>query len=1193
MNENPTPHMQDARKTKAQLIKELRDLRERLPEHDQSSPPAPPNSAVPQTLLDSPLLGYFKISFDGQRVLDANRTAARIFGYDSIEELKQSAVPATLYANEEDRRGIRKALEEQGRIDQHQVAMLSRNGEVRWIEFNLVADPAGTCLEGLFIDRTADREAARQRRQTEDLLQAVFESTDDAIAVLDKSYQALYVNKAAMALVGLDPGKQEGGPMHNGLAHVPQFMEKWMERVRDVFDQQTILYFADEDVLPDGKVYSESVVSPVRSSSGDVYAAAVLMRNVTDRKRAEKALRVGQKRLADVQRIARIGSFSFSMDSSDVEWSEESYRLFRREPDDPTFTLDDVVELLDTESRRDFEDAMNLLFNEKEPVEVDLRVLFKDGERRTIRTSAYGITNDQGELARVVGTVHDITDQKRLQQTLDEREEQLRSILENISEIVFTLDPGGHYTYVAPSITSVLGYAPEELAHQHFTETIHPADLNGVTTSLHNLLEQRPGERNIIFRIKRADGAWRWMRASLSRALDENGVLRNMVGVARDIHEQVHYQEVLLQSETQLSEALSLAKLAYWEYDYHLDEFILNESFLRNILHTSAREFGSYRISATAFAERYRDAEGMEKIRGSIKSLVKDSNPGAQFTAYSTITLPGDETRELMIRIRKDVGRGGRVARIYGATQDITEQKRVENQLRSAKEEAEHAARIKSEFLANMSHEIRTPMNAILGFTEILEKTIEQPLHKEYLTSISSSGKTLLRLINDVLDLSKMEAGKLNLEYGCVNLKSIILEMEQVFQFTVQNKGLQFDVLSDPNLPPALMLDEVRLRQVLLNLIGNAIKFTDKGWIVLKVKALPGERGGQYIDLEIDVTDTGIGIPPDQQESIFESFHQQEGQSSSRFGGTGLGLTISRRLMEMMGGEISLTSQPGHGSTFTVFLPGVEVTDSDESSLQPHEEPDRQVRLHPATILVVDDVDTNRSLIAGYLKEHNTTVLEAADGERALKLAEDHTPDFILMDVRMPVMDGYDAIRRLKEEAATKPIPVAALTASVLGSTRDKIFDAGADALLHKPVSASELLHLLAQHLPHDVVEQTPEQKATRQLEAGQTGFQMQPLSAHAVESVNDVLDQLQNSIRRRWEKLLTIFSVQDARKLATELQQLGVDSDMPQLEHFGTATLQYINNLQLEKALDQVQRLPALIEAIRQAAAHAETREE
>jgi len=376
-----------------------------------------------------------------------------------------------------------------------------------------------------------------------------------------------------------------------------------------------------------------------------------------------------------------------------------------------------------------------------------------------------------------------------------------------------------------------------------------------------------------------------------------------------------------------------------------------------------------------------------------------------------------------------------------------------------AEKEAITANKAKSQFLANMSHEIRTPMNAIIGFSEILEKELDNRLHKKYIKTIVSSGKTLLVLINDILDLSKIEAGKFELEYTNVTPREIFKEMEQLFAPGISQKRLTYKIDIDPDLPETLILDQVRIRQVLFNLIGNAVKFTDSGGITISVRKKFTAWDDSLLNLIIGVQDTGIGIPKDQQELIFEAFRQQDGQKLSAYDGTGLGLAITKRLIEMMNGSIRVFSEKGKGSLFEVTLNDVPVASMQEiSKTQKDIDLFDNTHFKDSTVLIVDDIETNRTLLESFLTDKNFTIIMAENGQEAITFAKIHHPDLILMDIKMPVMDGYEATKLLKSDDKTKNIPIIIITASAMSDFDDQIGGLPCDSYLTKPVSYQDLI---------------------------------------------------------------------------------------------------------------------------------------
>lgn len=358
-------------------------------------------------------------------------------------------------------------------------------------------------------------------------------------------------------------------------------------------------------------------------------------------------------------------------------------------------------------------------------------------------------------------------------------------------------------------------------------------------------------------------------------------------------------------------------------------------------------------------------------------------------------------------------------------------------ELETAKTHAESANRAKSEFLANMSHEIRTPMNAVLGFTELLETYVADKKPMSYLEAIKAGGQGLLTIINDILDISKIEAGKLQIHYEPVNLHKIIEEIQRIFSLKLSQKHLEFVVVISPDIPQWVLLDEVRLRQILMNLVGNAIKFTDTGYIKLTAKKETASLNSR-LDLKITVEDTGIGIPEKEHQRIFDAFQQQERQDSRKFGGTGLGLAISNRLTQMMGGTIALQSQEGKGSIFELLFKDIEIPTLVESTEMIDAMPISNIVFKKAVILAVDDIESNLNLIIESFDNTKIRVIGAKNGQEAILFAREFEPDLILLDIKMPGMDGYEVTSALKKDKQTRDIPIVAVTASITENKLDE-----------------------------------------------------------------------------------------------------------------------------------------------------------
>ena len=400
---------------------------------------------------------------------------------------------------------------------------------------------------------------------------------------------------------------------------------------------------------------------------------------------------------------------------------------------------------------------------------------------------------------------------------------------------------------------------------------------------------------------------------------------------------------------------------------------------------------------------------------------------------------------------------------------NFTEQKQIQKELILSKEKAEEATRVKSAFLANMSHEIRTPMNAILGYAEILNQSITEPVHRDYLSSMHSSGKILMDLINDVLDFSKIDAGKMELKKNPVDIRILIKEIVDTFQLKASQKGVKLLSHISESIPRLLHMDELRLRQILLNLISNALKFTDQGYVQIEASLI--KQNQTSITIQLRIEDTGIGIAEEAQAKIFEAFEQIDNHDSKIYGGTGLGLAITHRLVKLMGGEISLESTLNQGSSFFVALPNIAVlAEKEEISSKNQSFPDEQLLSH-ITIMIVDDNQANRKVTKGFFAGHQIKLTEAKNGEHALDVMKKIRPQLILIDLRMPEMNGFETAHRIKSNPKWQDIPLIAYTASELTAQEKQQYPHLFNALIKKPVERKKFLQIVTSCLAQTIIQ--------------------------------------------------------------------------------------------------------------------------
>jgi len=804
-------------------------------------------------------------------------------------------------------------------------------------------------------------------------------------------------------------------------------------------------------------------------------------------------------------------------------------------------TVDDMVLLgiVDEYEKKDRDPC-----NQPGKQRYEWKIKAKDGQHRSVIFDKATFNDSERNPVGMVGIISDITERSRMENEIKESETRLQLILDTIHTGIMIIDPLEHKIIdINPAALKMIGAQKEEVVGHACHQFICPTEIGKCPiTDLKQDIDNT--ERKIITR----DG----MKLSVLKRVNpirikgKEYLLESFI----DITDLKEAQNTVQQENAKFSAMISGMEEGVVLADRNNIIVEVNQYFC-NLFDRQKQEILGRRI------EDFHQAETLQKVNRyiySFKSGIQEKPP--------VIVQRSLGNEEIILRIQP-IYRNGEYDGVLFNVLNVTD-------LVEARQKAEEANRAKSEFLANMSHEIRTPMNAIMGFTEILDKYITDNQQRHYLKAIQASGKSLLNLINDILDLSKVEVGKLELDYSPVNPYALFEEIEQIFAHRIVEKGLEFAVDVDQELPEGLILDEVRLRQILVNLVGNAVKFTEKGYIKLSVMKCYTDENQNSLDLFFSVADSGIGIPQDQLESIFEAFTQQKGQSQVKYGGTGLGLAITKRLVNMMGGQIHVASKPGQGSSFSVVLNDVK-TSRVNSSIRDEGNGFLDVKFEKATILVIDDIDSNRDLLRGMLAEYDFQILMAENGKEGIKLAQRHRPALILMDLKMPVMDGYEATKRLKEDEKTKHIPVIIVTASAMKRDEGKIKFIADDYIL-KPIDPYNFIETLMKFLPCTLMNKergiVPLNKTETEKD-GTLGFDRGTL-----KKLPHLLMIMEGELSGLWEEISDTLTINDIEDFSKKIKKLGLDYHYPPL-------YQWAEELYSQAMIFDVEALPHTLKRI------------
>lgn len=941
----------------------------------------------------------------------------------------------------------------QGKVWHGTLCNRKKTGELYWVESTIVpfADEAGKPYQ--YVSIRTDVTELKRNAEVMTLQSQAMENSQNAILIVSATLPdmpLIYVNPAFEKMTGYSRAEALGQNCRflQGEDRSQSVLDGLRGSLQDSAPRQILL----RNYRKDGEMFwNQLSISPVQNDSGEVTHFIGIIEDVTARELAQKQLKDHEGRLRRSQQYANIGTWDWNIETGELYWSERIAPLFGYEPGTLETTYDNFLRAVHPDDRQMVIDAVNACVEHGAVYDIEHRCVWPDGSIRWMLERGDVERDSEGKPLHMLGVVQDITRRKEAELAQGKSRRQLVEAqrLARLGSWEANMQTG-ELTW-SDMIYEIIGrdkntFVPSVEA---FHSTVHPDDRSLVDASEHRALES--GKYDVVHRIILPEGQIRVVHELGHASFDENGNITHLYGTVQDITELVRtkqdmelFRSVIAVSEQGVAITNANGELIFLN---HAAETLLACNFA-DVQGRHFREFIAP-SEADAIEQNIIDAlvAGKPGWRGKIPVI---NRQGEEFIIHSNIGYLRDEQ--------------GKVENLFNVFFDYTSELARQRELEQAKTQAERANQAKSEFLSSMSHELRTPMNAILGFAQLLQFDEDMtPLQKENLNEIRKAGDHLLGLINEVLDLSKIEAGHIDLSLERISLLDLVEECTALVAPVASQKSI---LLRQESMPAVFVqADNTRLKQALLNLLTNAIKYNRPDGVVTLVAAVVDEKF-----VRIKVIDTGMGISAKRLGELFQPFNRL-GAEDSEIEGTGIGLAITRKLIELMGGKVGAESNEGVGSTFWFDIPlaegpvctaGAEQL-SNAHEFRPRYESERGV-MH--TILCVEDNPANLQLISRILeRSHNINLLMAHEPSLGVQLAATHHPDLILLDINLPGMNGFEILEVLRSDTRLSKTPIIAVSANAMQRDIEKARQAGFDAYLTKPLDVQLFLNTINQFL--------------------------------------------------------------------------------------------------------------------------------
>ncbi len=854
-------------------------------------------------------------------------------------------------------------------------------------------------------------------------------------------YQVIEINPAYEKLTGLKREVVLQKPIKSIL---PKIEDEWIERSGNVAltgkPDRMDMYIGHMK-----RYYRIFLYSPAPKQFASIFE------DITERKETDRIIEENQFILNKAQEIAHIGSFVWYLEEDKIVWSDYMFELAGLSSEYLSEPLREVFDnIIHPADREYFQYQFSEMIRTKETWDIEFRIIKHDDEIRWWRCGSEFLFDD-GKPTKAIGIFYDITSSKKQEEELKKSQERYKTLFDNAPIGIMSCDRNGNILEANPKLLEILGSPSLEATKSINMLTFPNLVKSGVSIRTRECLEEGKGG---IFHIQYIS---KWNKIShlyynLTPIINDDDEIIGAQAIVDDITDQKIAEERLVENEEKYRKLVTLSPDMIF---IHIDNVVIfiNEAGLKLLGAKEPKEIIGKNL-LSFIKEEY-----VEEIKNRVIDIKKTVS-SSDYIEYKIQRLDGKEIDFESAGIVFNY-RGRKAIQVIG--RDITERKKSEEQLVFAKEKAEEANRLKTEFLTNMSHELRTPLNSILGFCQVLQYyEYSKSEVDEYVNLIHGSGTHLLNIINDLLDISKIESGKEIINKENIIIPSLLNELESFVNPMIKRKNLIYSTAVDNNVPKSILSDYVKLKQVLLNILDNAVKFTEKGEIKLKLKIIDRDEPSNYI--QFSISDSGIGIPEKDFRKIFDSFIQGDGSLTRRFGGTGIGLSLCKNYVEMLGGRIWVESKVGVGTTFH-FTIDVSGQPFDKKKIPKTEAFSKKTR---NTILLIEDDENTVRLVKFLMEKLDFDFISANDGEEGIYLTKEKKPSLILMDIQLPKMNGIEATKIIKSDTKLKDIPIIAMTAHAMKGDREKYMKAGCDDYIAKPVDIDELSEKIDKFLKTD-----------------------------------------------------------------------------------------------------------------------------